>query len=217
MMFVQQTEELSMKTYLTTALCLSALAAASAQAAPAPKSTPDDGGFFFKPYVGADYQYTSVDYNGVPGTPYNYGDGFADSFNGGDVHIGARVHKYLGFEAGYFDNASSSKTIANGLSSSVKFDGWTIDALGYLPLAAKFELIGTTGVAFTSASGSAVINGTRYSLGSSSETEWRIGGGAEYWITENLNARGILRYQTADFNGIADNAVVASLGLNYQF
>lgn len=178
-------------------------------------------GFFFKPYVGADYQYTDVSYQSIVGTPYNYGDGFANGFNGGNIHVGARVHRNLGFEVGYFDNASSSKSgiLGTTASSSVKFDGWTIDALGYLPLGAskRFELIGTAGVAFTSASGSATISGTRYSLGSSSETEGRIGAGAEYWLTDNINVRGLVRYQTADFNGVVDGAVVSSLGVNWQF
>lgn len=198
------------------------LLAGSAYAVETPGDTngvPD--GFFFKPYVGADYQYTAVSYNGIAGTSFNYGDGFANSFNGGDFHIGARVHQYLGFEGGYFDNASSKKSgiLGTTASSSIKFDGWTIDALGYLPLGAskKFELIGTAGVAFTSASGSATINGTRYALGSSSETEGRIGGGAEYWLTDNLNVRGLVRYQSADFNGIVNDAVVSSLGVNWQF
>lgn len=182
----------------------------------------DDGsGFFFKPYVGADYQYTSVSYQDIAGTPYNYGQGFAGGFNGGDLHLGARVNKYLGIEGGYYDNASSSKSniLGTTASSSVKFNGWTMDALGYIPLGSsqKFELIGTTGVAYTNTNGSALINGTRYSLGSSSEWEWRIGAGAEYWLTDNLNLRGLVRYQTADFNGIVDNAVVTSLGVNYQF
>lgn len=182
----------------------------------------DDGtGFFFKPYVGADYQYSDVSYKDISGTPYNWGDGFTSNFNGGDIHIGARVNKYLGVEAGYFDNASSSKnaTIA-GLpaNSSARFNGETLDALGYLPLgeSQKFELIGTTGLAYTSASASGAVGANHLSL-SQSEWEWRIGAGAEYWLTDNINARGLVRYQTADFSGVVDNAIVTSVGLNYQF
>src|ERR1700733_7448163 len=113
----------------------------------------DDAGFFFKPYVGADYQYTDVSYQDITGTAYSYGDGFANTFNGGDIHVGARVSKYLGVEGGYYDNASSTKSniLGTTASSSVRFDGWTLDALGYIPLGAsqKFELIGTTGLAYT--------------------------------------------------------------------
>jgi len=189
----------------------------AAYAASAPATTAD--GFFFKPYVGADYQYTSVNFNSVPGTAYNYGDFFADSFNGGDVHVGARVHKNLGFEVGYFDTASSSQSFSPTASSSAKLDGWTLDAMGYLPVddAHKFELIGTAGIARTTASGSITISGTTYSLGSGSETKARVGAGAEYWITDSLNVRGLVRWQDADFGGAVNNAVIASLGLNWQF
>jgi hypothetical protein len=189
----------------------------AAYAAAAPTT---DNGFFFKPYVGADYQYSSVDYKDIAGTNIGYGDIFADSFNGGDVHIGARVHKYLGFEAGYFDTASSSKSniLGTSLSSSAKFNGWTLDAMGYLPLgeSQKFELIGLAGVARTTASGSITVNSVAYSA-SGSETKGRVGGGAEYWLTDNLNLRGTVVYQGADFGGIADDVIIASIGVNWQF
>lgn len=46
-----------MKTYLKSILCLSALLLA------APTYAADTGsGFFFKPYAGADYQFTGVNY-----------------------------------------------------------------------------------------------------------------------------------------------------------
>lgn len=181
-------------------------------------------GFFFKPYIGADYQYSAVNYKDIGATQYNYGDILADSFSGGDIHIGARVHKNLGFEAGYYANISENKSGILGTTavSTAKFDGGTLDALGYLPLdsSGKFELIGTAGLAIThaTATGSINISGTIYSASTSkTETEGRIGVGAEYWLTENLNVRGLVRYQSADLGGIANDAIVSSLGVNWQF
>jgi len=188
---------------------------------PVPLPTPAvQSGFFFNPYVGADYQYSSISYEAIPGTPYSYSDFFADSFNGGDVHVGARIHRYLGFEVGYFDNASSSKSniLGTSVGSSVKFDGWTLDALGYFPLGEsdKFELIGLAGVARTtgksSLTASSAVEGA-----SSTETESRVGGGAEYWITSKINVRGMLVYQSADFEGVDNHIGIARLGVNYQF
>lgn len=179
-----------------------------------------DDGFYFKPYVGADYENFSINYNSLPGTAFNYGDFYSDSLDGGDVHVGARVHKYLGFEAGYFDTASQSKSniLGTTASSSIKSNGGTLDAMGYLPIgdAQKFELIGTAGVAYTTAKISLNFSGAASSA-SKSETKGRIGGGAQYWITDNLNIRGLVRYQDADFDGIANNVVISSLGLNWQF
>src|ERR1700693_2037350 len=85
---------------------------------PSIASAADSSEFFFKPYVGADYQYTSVNFKNVPGTAYNYGSFFADSCSGGDVHIGARVHKNLGFELGYSDTLSESKSSILGTTAS---------------------------------------------------------------------------------------------------
>jgi len=171
-------------------------------------------GFFFKPYVGADYDEYHVNYsNGNGGV-------FADNFNGGDVHVGARVHKYLGFEVSYFDTASEDNSFVYSgttLNTSAKLEGWTLDAMGYLPLdeSQKFELIGTVGLARTAAKGTARAVST-VSL-SDTETKGRIGGGAQYWITDNLNVRGLVRYQDASFGGTIDDAIISTIGLNWQF
>lgn len=165
-------------------------------------------GFFFKPYVGADYDYTSINYDN------NADSILSDSLSGGDVHIGARIHKYLGFEGSYFDTASSSKNVG-ALNTSVKLEGYTLDAMGYLPVADKVELIGTAGVSRLKATLS--LSGLLAGTGSEWETKGRIGGGAQYWITDNLNIRGLVRYQGADFRGIVNNAVISSLGINWQF
>lgn len=176
--------------------------------------------FFFKPYIGADYQYTDVNFTNISGTPYNYGDVFADSFSGGDVHIGARVHKNLGFELGYSDTLSESKSniLGSTASSSSRIDAWTLDAMGYLPLGAsqKFELIGDLGMARTNATGSVTISGTRYSE-SGFEYRPRAGVGAQYWLTDNLNVRGLVYYQDASFHSTVNDAIVGSLGVNWQF
>lgn len=186
-----------MKSILTTTLIAASLLTSAAYASPAnsastapasPASTAGSSlasdGFFFKPYVGADYQYSSFSYQ-------NGGDqDFADTFSGGDVHIGARVHKYLGFEASYFDSAKGNKDNiqGSGINTSTKFQGESLDAMGYLPLASsKAELIGLVGVNHTKGSISAtgVVTGTE----AGSKTFAEFGGGAQYWITDNVNAR----------------------------
>lgn len=194
------------------------LLSANVQAATS-KPAADDSGFFFKPYVGADYEYTSASYNNIGASNVSYGDIFANSFNGGDIHVGARVHKYLGFEASYFDTANSNKSnvLGSGIGTSSKYDGWSLDAMGYLPIdqKGKLELIATTGYAKINASGSATVSGTTYNANENDDA-WRIGGGVQYWVTDNLNIRGLVRYEA--INGTAiNNAVLADIGVNWQF
>lgn len=170
-----------------------------------------DYGFFFKPYVGADYDYVHANYK-------DGGDQIAeDNLNGADVHVGARVHKYLGFEGGYLwtGNGNKSNVLGSGINTSVNVRGFTFDALGYLPVIDKFELIGTAGVSRLRADLN--VSGLIAGSGHEYETKGRVGGGAQYWLTDNLNVRGIVRYQGANFSGALDNAVIASLGLNWQF
>ena len=167
--------------------------------------------FYFKAYVGGDYQYTHIDYS----------DGNSDvldkNLNGGDVHIGARVNQYLGFEAGYEDTAYSTKdnVLGSGFNTKIKLQGYTLDALGYLPVTddKKLELIGTAGVTRLEAK----LDIPGIGNGNEWETKGRVGGGAQYWVSDNLNVRGLVRYQGADFDDTANNAIVGTIGVNYQF
>lgn len=169
-------------------------------------------GFFFKPYIGANYDYTHASYK-------NGGDTIAaDDLNGFDAHVGARLHKYLGIEVAYLqtEQAGKSNVLNTGINTSVQIKGETFDLMGYLPIYSGLELIGTGGV--SSLKGTLALKGVGGHL-SQSETEikGRVGAGAQYWLTDNINVRGIVRYQCADFSGSANNAIVSSLGLNYQF
>lgn len=190
-------------------LSLLALFSGTVYAADAPSN---EYGFYFKPYVGADYDFIHADYK-------DGGDQVAnDSLNGGDIHIGARVQKYLGFEASYLWTADATKdnVLGSGLNTKVNVQGGALDAMGYLPIGnSKFELIGTAGVSRLKAKLS--LDGLISASGSEWETKGRIGGGAQYWLTDNINLRGIVRYQGANFSGALSNAIIYSAGLNFQF
>lgn len=194
-------------------LCLFAITMVTQKAFSA---SPD--GFFFAPYGGIDYEHVGVGYKDVPGTSVNYGELLADSLNGANFHVGARVNKYLGFEGGYSWTADADKNNVRGtgLNTDTHVAGWNADALGYLPLGnEKFEMIGTMGVSLLTASLN--LNGAASGSGNVEEFGFRAGGGAEYWITDHINGRVLLRYQTADFHGIADDAYNLTAGINYQF
>jgi len=189
--------------------------------------------FIFKPYVGFDLQRSVYDYN----NNYDIGGGFSldgdtlleDSLNGANIHIGARLHKNLGLELGYFRTQEEGKSIATGtvvgkglvaatdFDTDIKLNGFTLDALGYIPLTEKLELIGTGGVSWTKGEVTLTIPTVGNESVNESEIGFRIGGGAQFNFTDNINARALVRYQTADFDDVADNAWTGTVGLNYSF
>lgn len=178
----------------------------------APIAANAEGDFFFKPTAGIDYQYTHAFYE-------SGGNQLAENnIHGANVHVGARIHKNLGIEAGYLwtQTASKDNVVGTTIDTDVRLSGFTLDALGYLPVADKLELIGTIGV--SSLHGKFQFRGAGGSVSfTDSETKGRIGAGAQYWLTDKINARMLVRYQGADFSDTVKYAVVATAGLNWQF
>lgn len=173
-----------------------------------------DEGFFFKPYIGADYQYRTYG-NQTDGFGNRTSDYMETDLNGVDLHAGARIHKYLGLEVSYFQTAEGEKSDVLGTAFDTKVDvtGGAFDVMGYLPAGNGVELIGTAGLAYSKAELDAP------GALKADESEWkpRIGGGAQYWFTDSLNARFLARYQGADFRDTVDGAVIVNAGVNWQF
>lgn len=188
----------------------------------------------FKPYVGLDlqrsvYSYKNEDLGG--GTSLDNNKILEDNLDGINMHVGNRFHKYVGAELGYFHTREESRSIAAGSQigtglflpsdsrTKIKTQGFTLDALGYLPVTqdAKLELIGTAGITWTKASFKLDAPGVATESGSESELGLRGGAGAQYNFTNNLNLRGLVRYQTADFDDTTDRAWTVSTGVNYSF
>ncbi len=193
-----------------------AIGAASANAASTKPVVSAD--FFFKPYVGADYQFNKYGNKDQPlfGAGVQSDDISDISLNGGNIHVGARIHKNMGVELGYFQTETAKKTNSALFVGETETDakGATLDLLGYYPVSKELELIGTVGVSYAKMTlgGSAVT-----AVSDEEEIKPRIGAGAQYWLTDNINTRGLVRYQGADFDDNVSDAVFATVGLNYQF
>lgn len=192
-----------MRLRLLTALAV-ATAAAPALAVPATSA----------PYVGVDYQYTRLSDEKASGLSAS--DLIETNLHGGNAHAGLRISKNFGLELGYQATESGKKNnvLSSGLSTTIQEQGVTLDALGYYPLTNNFELIGTVGLAevYTEAkvSGSSTVEQW--------DTKGRLGVGAQYWFTDHLNARTIVRYEGVNFEANEiNNAALISAGLNYQF
>lgn len=163
------------------------------------------------PYVGADYQYMHYQYQTFSGV--NGNSVLPQGLNGGDIHIGIRPFTYAGAELGYFMTDEPTKHVTSTISSKVRTQGATLDLLGYLPLGNNIEAIGTGGVLWNKAE--LTVPGA--GKDSKSEIDGRIGAGLQLNVLPNINVRGLVRYQTADFSSTADHAIVYNIGVNYNF
>jgi opacity protein-like surface antigen len=190
------------------------------------------------PYIGIDLQRTDYDYNSnyrndtLPAGAFLDGNiVLEDALDGFNIHAGIRPHKYFGAELGYFRTKEEGKSISAGanvgpnntvatadFSTDVRVHGLTLDALGYLPLGEqeRFELIGTAGLSWSKGELSGTDGTTTLDV-DESEIGFRAGAGAQFNITDRVNVRGLARYQTADFDDVADNAWTYAVGLNFSF
>ena len=216
------------KTFLTAAAMAALTLGASAVMAQAQE-------FKFNPYVGFDLQRYNVSYN----DNYDIGGGLAlngdaildDSLTGINLHVGNRFHENFAAELGFFRTKQESETVASGatvgpgtvatgnFSTDVRLQGITLDGLGYFPLDdnGRFELIGTAGISWTDAEVEATVPGVGVGDADDQEFGFRVGGGLEFGLTDDVSLRGLARYQTADFDDVVDNIWVFNLGLNYSF
>lgn len=184
----------------------------------------------FKPYLGFDLQRMAVSYDN------NLDDALEDTLNGGNVHAGVRFGKYMGLELGYFRTLEGKQDVNYNLaaltgtpgdvvsSTKVRTQGLTLDAMGYLPVTDRLDLIGTAGISWTKAD--LQVGGIAYGTTGTIEDDdskfgFRVGAGAQYSLTDQLNVRGLVRYQDMGFKisgfDAAEGAWVYTLGLNYSF
>jgi len=150
----------------------------------------------FKPYVGVDYQYTQL--NDVTSGE--------DNLKSGNLHIGTKVHQNLGFEAGV------SKSVAEVTAGSkVDLTVYNVDAIGYLPVTQKLDLLGTVGVTYTILDSNTVASENEYG--------YAVGTGVSYALTDKVAVRSLIRYEDTDLNTIGSNdgAFKYTVGANYSF
>lgn len=151
----------------------------------------------FKPYVGAQYNYTKVDAEIEP------------KLNSGSVFIGTEYNKYFGTEVFY---QLSDDDEDNNVKSD--FTAYGLDAYAYLPLGCDqvWSVFATGGIAnydfdMKSDEGKSEDNGLGY----------RLGAGVQYNITNNLSVRALGRYIWTDKLDGFDSFTEFSLGAKYTF
>lgn len=191
--------------------------------------------FASRPYVGVDVTRYNLDYgseNLGGGVVLNGNRAFDKGFNGFNVHVGNRFHENFALELGYFrtetgtrnpniDISAATGTAGDGINATkVRLQGLSLDGLGYMPVAERVDLIGTAGLTWTRASYNVAgrFGGVNSGVSDSdSELSFRLGGGAQYNVTDSLALRTLVRWQHADFDNAVDNIWTYGIGLNVGF
>ncbi len=176
--------------------------------------------------------------NPLPGgDPYTGStDKFEDSIDSLNVNIGWRPFRYLGFEA-FYQHSLSDNQIKYQESYSMdprfamaeynlKYTAYGLDAIVYIPVFSKFDILGTVGVANYDFSADADFSSYRVDSNNKikgnsikfdeSKVGWRYGAGAQVWLSQRLAFRAMYRYSSIGGDFIDDISEVA-LGLRYNF
>ena len=164
------------------------------------------------PYVGAGYSYADAGYKG------NFDTLAETKHHAGFIAAGIRPNRYWGAETFYQLSAHADKSALNHLvKTETSFQAFGLDALGYLPVHDKVDLIGSAGVGYYRFK----ADYSRFVSGSDTENNfgWRLGIGAQYHVTDNLSLRGMVRYVDINDSGndAVDDLTDISIGVYYHF
>ncbi len=161
-----------------------------------------------KPYVGLDYNYSSL---GIAKNTANWN--VEDDYHNASIVAGAKLHKNFGLEAFYQRSLNESRSVQETTKVTSRLSGYGIDALGYLPLGCdqKVELIGGLGLGEYELKERAFI-GTNKEEG----LGYRMNVGAQYNINDKLAVRGMFRHVIVE-HGDLDRINEYSAGIRYSF
>lgn len=141
------------------------------------------------------------------------------------IYGGYQLNQYVGVEGGYFDLGKFGFTAntqpLGTLNGDIRLKGFTLDAVGILPLFDRVSALGRVGInhAQTSDSfaGTGAVNVTNPNP-SKRETNYKLGVGMQYAFNDALAIRAeIERYRVNDAIGNKGHVDVFSVGLVYKF
>ncbi|WP_280547712.1 outer membrane beta-barrel protein [Halomonas sp. 11-S5] len=170
------------------------------------------------PYLGAGIGHATLDDDGLDVLDRR-GFNTDDSDTGYKLFVGYQFNPNFAVEAGYVDFGETSATGNQGGTISLGVEAFSAALVGKLPIQNGFSVHGKLGLAAweEDPSGSAVNNGSYYSLGSGEDgTDPFYGLGAEYVVNQVMLRA---EYEYFDLNGdygdFSYDLISASLG--YRF
>ena len=188
-----------------------------------------------KPYIGVHGQYNhyKIEDNRLSdGTQLIKKNGSGIGFN-----LGSKIIENFGLEIGYTQfkksktNVFFTRTVAvpgQGLVTvdvdinNIKHRNIYIDAMGYIPVAEDFDIVGLVGIGSLESkfkiNGLVTTNAGAVAASIKNKSRKcgvRAGAGAKYMFNPNIGGRILVTYQKG--NEVLDNVISAGLGIFYQF
>ena len=148
-----------------------------------------------------------------------------DRNHGFKLYGGYQLNKNFAIEGGYFDLGKFGYTAttvpAGTLTGDIKVKGLNLDLVGIVPLTEKFSVFGRAGLNYAEAkdtfAGTGAVRVTNPNP-SKKGTNYKVGLGVQYAITEALAVRGEAeRYRVDDAIGNKGHIDLLSVGLIYRF
>lgn len=182
-------------------------------------SSADAGAAFVSPYVGADYNYSSL----------NFGreseDFYADNFNSLGVVAGVKLLSFLSVEGFYQQSENKDNTVRNyfvegdEFSTKLKLKSYGVDLVGDVLNLGIVEILSSVGYGYYDADVTNAVNingvGGRRSFNEEGNG-LRLGIGGQINPLPSLGIRAMFRYTMTDMDAVK-NMKEVTVGVRYYF
>ena len=179
----------------------------------------DAGAAFVSPYVGADYNYSSL----------NFGreseDFYADNFNSLGVVAGVKLLSFLSVEGFYQQSENKDNTVRNHFvegdefSTKLKLKSYGVDLVGDVLNLGIVEILSSVGYGYYDADVTYTVNingvGGRRSFNEEGNG-LRLGIGGQINPLPSLGIRAMFRYTVTDMDAVK-NMKEVTVGVRYYF
>ena len=177
----------------------------------------DAGAAFVSPYVGADYNYSSL----------NFGreseDFYADNFNSLGVVAGVKLLSFLSVEGFYQQSENKDNTVRNHFvegdefSTKLKLKSYGVDLVGDVLNLGIVEILSSVGYGYYDAdvTNTVNINGVGRSFNEEGNG-FRLGIGGQINPLPSLGIRAMFRYTVTDMDAVK-NMKEVTVGVRYYF
>ena len=177
----------------------------------------DAGAAFVSPYVGADYNYSSL----------NFGreseDFYADNFNSLGVVAGVKLLSFLSVEGFYQQSENKDNTVRNHFvegdefSTKLKLKSYGVDLVGDVLNLGIVEILSSVGYYDADVTNTVNINGVGGRRSFNEEGNGlRLGIGGQINPLPSLGIRAMFRYTVTDMDAVK-NMKEVTVGVRYYF